>query len=486
MGIVLKQSLSNAVVTYLGFGIGAVNTLFLYTNFISDEYYGLVGVILSTSLILMPLFSFGVPLTLIKYYNAFTAKKELDAFLTLMLLLPILMLLPIGLVTYFFYDDIGSFLASENSMVKKYVWYIFFIGMALAYFEVFYAMTKARMKSVFGNFMKEIFVRLGVTVLLVLVYLSIIDVDFFLKALVGLYIARMLIMKIYAYRLHMPKLNFAFPKNSCAILSYTTLIILGGSSAVIQLEIDKFMINQYIEIQNVAYYSVAIYIATVVIVPSRAMHQITHPLTADILGKNDMVQLKKLYQKSSLTLLIISGLIFILILPNLADLYQLLPEEYRGGFVIVFLIGLVKVYDSLLGNNNAILYNSDYYKAVLFMGAFLAVLTVVFNLWLIPSYGIDGAAYATFLALFIYNTLKIFYVKVKFNMLPFTLETAKVFLLLIVVCGMFYFLELPFYPLINIGFKSILITGVYLFVIYKFKISDDVYGMLRKFFKKKP
>ena len=38
MGIILKQSFKNTVTTYLGFGIGAVNTLFLYTNLFNLDY----------------------------------------------------------------------------------------------------------------------------------------------------------------------------------------------------------------------------------------------------------------------------------------------------------------------------------------------------------------------------------------------------------------------------------------------------------------
>ena len=87
MGIVLKQSLNNTIVTYIGFAVGAINTLFLYTRFLTDEYYGLVSVILSYSAILMPILAFGVPNTLVKYFSSFTDKKVKDSFLTLMLLL---------------------------------------------------------------------------------------------------------------------------------------------------------------------------------------------------------------------------------------------------------------------------------------------------------------------------------------------------------------------------------------------------------------
>jgi len=54
MGIVVNQSIKNTVITYLGFGIGAINVVFLYTKFLSDDYFGLITFILSTANILMP------------------------------------------------------------------------------------------------------------------------------------------------------------------------------------------------------------------------------------------------------------------------------------------------------------------------------------------------------------------------------------------------------------------------------------------------
>lgn len=486
MGIVTKQALNNTIITYLGFGVAAINTLFLYTNFLTDEYYGLVTVILSTSAVLMPLLAFGVPNTLVKFYSSFKKADNIAAFETLMLLLPLLLILPLALVTFGFTDTIGEFIAKENHIVKDYVWYIFLIGMSLAYFEVFYAWSKVQMKSVFGNFMKEVFNRVGVMLLLFLIYFDVISVDFFLKALVGLHLLRTLIMKIYAYGLKMPKLNFDFPANTRAILNYSALIILGGSAAVIILEIDKVMINQFILIENVAYYGVATYIATTIIVPSRAMHQITYPLTAELLNHGDHDGLESLYKKSSLTLFIASGILFVLIVTNLNDLFLILPVEYRGGFVIVFLIGLTRVYDSVLGNNNAIMYNSDYYKTLLAMGVLLAVLVILLNLLFIPKYGLNGAAWASFIAVAIYNTIKLFYVRAKFNMIPFSLETLKVFGLLLVIGGVFYVVRLPFHALVNIGIKSAVTILLYVGILYRFKISEDVYRLLNKYLKIKP
>ena len=484
MGVVFRQSLNNTIVTYLGFGVGAVNVLFLYTNFMSDEYYGLVNVVLSAATVLMPILAFGVPNSIIKFYSSFKDDKATDGFLTLMLILPLVLILPIAGLAYISHEAIGNFLSKENPIVKGYIWPIFLIGMAMAYFEVFYAWARVRMRSVFGNFMKEVFSRVGITLLLFFLYFDLIAVDAFISMAVGIYLLRTLIMAVYAFGVRRPKLVFDFPKNTGNIIMYSTLIILGGSAAIVLLEIDKVMINQFIEIENVAYYSVAGFIAMVISVPSRSMHQITYPLTAELLNKKDKLALSELYKRSSLTLFIVSGLLFMLILLNLDDLYEMLPEPYRNGFFIFVWLGLAKVYDALLGNNNSILYNSDYYRAILLMGVLLASLTILLNLWLIPEYGLHGAAIASFSAFFIYNSIKLIYVKSKFGMLPFTNETAKVSVLLIGIGAVFYYLDFAFHPILNIVLKGILASVLYIVAIYRFKISEDVFGVLSKILRK--
>ena len=483
MGIVLKQSIQNTAITYLGFGVGALNTLFLYTRILDPKYYGLVTFILATAAILMPLMAFGIHNTLVKYFSA-QSEQDKNSFLTLMLLSPLLVLLPMALLTYLLYADIAKFLSKENAIVYDYLWYIFLVGFAIAYFEIFYAFSKVHLKSVFGNLMKEVFVRLGVSILLILLYLEIISIDIFLKALVSLYLMRTIVMKIYAYSLEKFHPDFNFPANTKEILSYSLLIILGGSAALILLEIDKFMINQFIAIENVAFYGVAIYIATVIIVPSRSMHQITYPLTAELLNKNDVPGLKTLYKKTSLTLFIASGLLFLLIVLNVNDLFEMLPTAYRGGFYIIVLIGLAKVTDSLLGNNNSILYNSKYYRVVLLFGVCLAIMTILLNLWLIPLYGIEGAALASFIAIVIFNIVKVWYVKLKFDIHPFSSGTFKIFITLLLIGVLFWYLQFPFHPMVNILFKSFLMTLMYVGILYRFDISEDVSGFISKILRR--
>ena len=485
MGIVTNQSFKNTITTYLGFAIGALNTLYLYVFFISDVHYGLISFMLSTATIMMPIMAFGVHNTLVKFYSTFKTKNSLNSFMTLMLILPLSLIIPIGLIGLVAYGNIADFLSQKNPIIGNYVWYIYLAAIAMAYFEVFFAWSKTQMQTVFGNLMKEVFHRLGIMLLLFCVYFEWLSVDGFIASVVCVYGLRMLIMMLYAFSIRVPVFKFNKIDRLSPILKYSFLIIIAGSIATIILDIDSFMLAMYIPIEEVAYYGVAIYIATVIVVPSRAMQQILQPLTAQYLNENNKLALKNLYVRSSQTLFIIGGLIFLLIILNINSLYETIPPQFSGGLLVVFLISMAKLYDCLMGCNNVILFNSDYYRVVLLFGVILTILTIGLNMIFIPLYGINGSAFATFIAVAIYNSIKIYFVKRKFKMMPFTLDFGKVSLLMILMVGLFYYWEFPFHPLVNIALKSVLITLIYVVSIYKLQVSEDISVRLRKYLRVK-
>lgn len=484
MGIVASQSIKNTITTYLGFGIGAINVLFLFTNFISDTYFGLITFILSTANIMMPLMAFGTHNTIIKFYSIFKTRQSQNSFLTLMIFLPIVVIIPLGLIGHLSYEVLSNWLSQKNAIIKDYYWLIYVSAIAFAYFEVFYAWSRVQMQSVFGNFMKEVFHRLATTILLFCLYFNFLNVEALINGIVAVYILRALVMAIYAFSLKQPIIKFHTFKSLPKVLKYTALIIVAGSVANIILEIDKFMLGYYVDIEKVAYYGVAIYIASVIGVPLRSLHQIISPITAKLLNENNKVELKALYKKSSLNLFIISGFIFLLIIININQLYLLIPEKFSGGLLIVFLIGVSKLTDNILGNNNAILFNSDYYRIVLLLGIFLVFTTITLNMIFIPIYGINGSAFATFISVLVYNMAKLLLVKFKFNMFPFTIATLKTVMLIFISIIIFYFWEFPFHVIINIGLKSLLFVAFYGCVVYVFNFSEDVTSILNKLLKR--
>lgn len=275
------------------------------------------------------------------------------------------------------------------------------------------------------------------------------------------------------------------PKNFKKVLSYSMYLILAGSAGSILLEIDKFMIPQSVQLAELAYYSVGVFIASTIGIPNRAMQQITNPITAKDLNNNDLEAVSKLYKQSSINLLLVGGLLFLLINLNIHDIYLIINEpNYSVVIWVVLMISISELYKLALGTNGTILTNSKYYKVFFYLSLAMAGTVIVLNHFLIDLYGIDGAALATLITILIFNTIKVFYVKSKLKMQPFTKQSVKILIITIGLFGSFYFVNFTSNPLMNIIIKGSVVSIIFFVLVYIFKISKDVNELIDGYIKK--
>ena len=155
MGIVFKQSFNNTLILFLGFAIGGLNVLFLYTHFLEAEYFGLITFLLSAANMIMPLLVFGMQHTIIKFFSSYKTKHEQDNFLLTAVFLPMLIIIPMAGIGVVFYQQIVELLSRENIIIEKYTYTIFFTAIFMGYFEVFYAWSRVQMKSVLEISLKK-------------------------------------------------------------------------------------------------------------------------------------------------------------------------------------------------------------------------------------------------------------------------------------------------------------------------------------------
>ncbi len=481
MGIVFNQSYKNIIIIIIAIIIGGFNTLFFYPTFLQAQYYGLVVFLLATSNLLMPLVSFGSQHTIIKYFSSYKSKEEKDIFMSSVIFIPMLTIIPISLLVVGFHDTIGNILSIQNPIIDSYVWVIFLVAFATSYFEVFYSWARVQLKSVFGNFLKEIFPRLSILILLTLVYLGYISRENFIWWLTGFYYLRLIIMMLYSFYLYLPKFSFSVPKNISEILTYSVYIFLAGSAASILIDIDKFMIPQKEIISQTAFYAVAVFIATVVEIPGRAMFQIVNPLVAKALNENDQKGLDNLYKKSSLNLLIISGLFFLLINLNIDPFYNLiLDSSYSTAVLVVLIISISKLILMSFGCGPAILATAKFYKITLPFSIMMAVSVYFLNDKLIDLYSLNGAAISTLIVISFFTLAKILYLKYKLKIQPYSYNTFKVFVLIVFL----FFLINPInfgenYMLEIIG-KSIPVSITYILLVYQMKVSNEINTLIKK------
>ena len=484
MSIVVKQSFFNLITIGVAFIIGAVNTLYLYPTFLGSKLQGLVIALLAISNIIQPFLSFGTQHAVIRFYSRYRSSKEKNAVLTLSLIIPIIVTAVVIPLFYLYYDQIKVLLFQTENAFSQYAYVIIFIAVSTSFFEIFYSWVRVKLKSVFGNFLKELYPRLLVTFLLISYTLDYLDFENFILYLIYGYYLRLLIVMVYSFIINKPKISFYFKNDFKEILRYSFLILLSGAASSIILDIDKSMLSSILTVENVAYYSVAIFIAAVIEIPGRAMFQILSPIVAEVINKNNKKKLKYLLKKSSTNLVLVSSLFFLIINLNLNDFYEMLNQEgYNKGIPIVIIVSFAKLYSMSIGCINNIISNSKYYYYIFWFSIISSVLAVVLNLYLIQDYGIIGAAYATFLVILIMNSLKLYLVNIKFKIHPYSYDTIKIIILTTFIYIIFNNLKLTFEPVISIAVKSALILILYTLAAYIFKLSDDVNIFIDKFNK---
>lgn len=485
MGIIFKQSFKNSLIIYVSFVIGGINTLYFYPDFLEKEYYGLVIYLLSASNLIMPLTALGVQYTIVKFYSSYSSKEERDRFLSVILFFPLFIALPLGYFWDYVHHWIVANLTEENKAYADYTLIIYIVALCCAYFEVFYSWAKVQMQSVFGNVLKEFWNRAVVMILLISLAVDFINKSEFIYYLTGAYVLRTFVMMSYAFYLYMPKFHLRLPSNFSEILRYSLYIILAGSAGAIILDIDKVMIPGKETIETAAYYAVAVFIGSFIEAPSRAMRQILQPITSKTLNENDDQEVASLYRRSSINLLLIGGFFFLLINCSVSELFKIMPPGYEGGELVVLLISSVKLYNMALGNNGDIISNSKFYRISLPFGLGMALSVYFLNVYFYYNLGLgtDGLAFSTFITLFVFNSLKIWFVQSKFQMNPFTIKTLLMLGIIILLFGGFYFWNFQFHPIINIVLKCGLISIVFLFLVIKGKISNEINMLIRRFVK---
>ncbi len=482
MGIIAKQSIYNVVSIGLAFLIGAVNMVYLYPTYPGKEFQGLIVALLANSNLIQPFISFGVQHTLIKYFSEAQSKEERDRLLWFVLLLP-LVIIALILPFYFqFNTALLELIAGKGNGVSRFPFLILAIAISTAYFEVFFSWLRVHLKTVFGNFLKEVYPRVLVFLLLMAYILEWIDLDGFINFLIIGYYLRLLCVMGYSFFIYIPSFNFHLPSNWTSLLRYSALIFLSGAAASFILDIDKSMIFAITKDENVAFYAVALYIAALIEAPGRAMFQITSPMVAQALNSNDLNRLEELLKKSSINLMVVSGLAFLIINLNLLDFYKLINQPgYTSAFSVVIIISLGKFFSMSMGCLNNIISNSKYYPYVFWFSVSSAVLAVLLNYYLISAYGIMGAAFATLIVILFINSCKLILIYYAFNIHPYNRKSLSIIGSIFLIYGMVYSIPSIGSPILAILLRSLAILILFLVPFFFFKWSSEIAAVLKRF-----
>jgi len=482
MGVILKQSIRSTFSYYFGMIIGAVNTIVLYPLIFNNnpEQLGLIQILLAYSIIFSTLSNLSLPSIIIKFFPTIRNKGQLLLFTIITSIIGFSIFL---LIFIFFFNDFLN--QNENTLFIEYSYYIIFLVFFISFSDVLGSFSRSYLDSSTPIFLNEVFLKLYSITALILFWKEFINFDLFIHVyFIGYLIRFLILLIIQIYNNHLIFECSMSELRIGKIINFGSFVILGSTSALLISKIDMLMVASYIDLENVAYYTIAFYIGNAIMIPFRSINSISTPLLAEAFSNNNLDFIKNLYVKSSLNQLILGGVFFLCIWVNIDSimfvLHQLSPKFSEGKYVVLF-IAFSRLVALISGVNTAIIINSKYYKFDLLFNIPFLLFIVISNHILIPLYGINGAAFATFLSSFLFFTIKILFVYKKFNMHPFRFNTLKVFLLFIFLYLIVLNLNININIYIDIVIKSLIIITFSLVMIFKLNLSDDISNLFSKF-----
>lgn len=484
MSNIRRQSIISSLVIYAGFGIGLLNTFFFTKQgLFTEAQYGLTGSFIAISTMMMAFATLAMPSYIFKfyhYYNDHLPPRRNDMITWALLVSSIGFVFVMVAGSVFKHLIIRKFGEHAPELLTYYYW-IFPMGLGLTVYTVLEAYAWSLHKSVFTNFLKEMQWRFFTTVLIVLFILKVIpDYSLFIKLYAFGY--PLIALTLFLYLLFTGHIHLTFRISKVTrrflskILKLCSFVYAGVLILNISQVFDSLVLASLSGLSVLAVYSLGQLMTSIIQAPQRGIISASISHLSKGWKEKNMELIQRVYQRSSLNLLIFATGIFLLIWLNFTDavLTFNLQPAYLQAANVFFIIGLSRLVDMGTGVNAQIIATSTYWRFELVSGVVLLVFMLPLTYILTKTYGVTGPAIANLISMTIYNTIRIIFLWKKFRLFPFTMASLYALLwagLSYVVC---------YFPFAHMhGFTALVLRSAAFITVYGagvigFRLSPDI------------
>lgn len=424
------QALKFSIINYIGAAIGIVSTLFIYPN--NKEFLGIMRYIFDGSQILMAFFVFGTSQSLVNYFPRFkNSAEQRNIFFSTTLWIVILNSILFSIIFLVLANLLSSVLPDFHAF--DYIGYSIIVGFAFAMMDISKRQASNYQKITIPTVLERFSIKLFFPVIFLLLLGEIITVEtgkiMYTICFVILFIIALLYVKKVAkiqFNLNYKKVfDSSFRKEYIKYSMFAFFSILGS---LLAFKIDGIMVPNLIEGSNAmtanGTYSIGVVLAATLAIPAIGLYTIYSPIITEYIAKDQIVSLEKKYKEVSMLLFAIGGFLLSCIFLGVNDLFSILPtsENLLDTIPIILILSLNVVIDMTTSFNSHILLYSKYYRFNMVAIAILVVFNISLNVYFMKylQWGIEGAAYATLISMTLYNSVKLIFIYLKYNIQPFT------------------------------------------------------------------
>ncbi len=477
MGIIIKQSVRGAFWSYLGIGIGYINVGIIMPQFFDTAQVGLVQIFISLSLILSQFSTLGFTSVINRMFPVFrNPARQHHGFLFLALVTALIGFTLSAAGFYLLKPWIVESNIQKSPLLVDYLYLLLPLVLMRLLFTLLDNYNKVLYDAVTGTFWLEFMHKVINLVLIVLFAFGWIDFRSFFVGYVlsmSMPVVPLIVVLIRRQQFNLRPdrafLSAPLRRNLSGVMLFG---FVNGLAGILLVNIDKLFVNQYLSLNEVGIFGVCALFATLIKVPFNSISKISTGIIAESWKSNDINNIRDIYQKSALHQAIFGTLIFTGLLVNLHNIFRILPPVYSSGkwVIIIYSAGMLLI--TILGMASVITETSRHFRfSTLFL--FLAILAqLLLGVWLVPRYGITGAAIATISTLLLNAILQVL-----LQQIAFKISGLSIRLLWVVGFGVVVYLAgnlLPEMPLIaDVIVRSGIVTLLYGLMVYFSGISPE-------------
>ncbi len=481
MGEIQRQGIYNSLVAYLGILLGYLNMGILFPFILTPQQIGLYAVIAALGQVANNMARFGVPNIAVRFLPFYRDDQADKAkFIGFQVFLVAVGGAFFVLLYFLLQPVIIDRFQKESPLFVSYSHLVVPFTLFMLAFEMFFGFCRANILTIAAGFARDLLFRIIIFLLIIGFHFELITFHQFIWIYSFAYALPTLFLMIYLIQKSELPIDFRFGSlgNIKEMLIYGGFVSMGSLSTVLINELDKIMISDLVGLSATGIYAISAFFGAVIVAPARSILMIASPIIAQLMKNGDMEKISRIYSKSAINMLAVGLLIFIGLYINLNNIFKILPEAYAAGYYVIVFIGLSKLFEMATGANGDIILNSKYFRYDLLFNFCLALLAIGTNLLLIPIYGITGAAMATAISIFLFNTFRGIFIYWKYRMQPYSMKTLYCIGIGLVVLGINYLLPSWDNLYLDLVVRSTVAVGVYIPLLLSFKISPDINGVV--------
>lgn len=488
MGIVIRQSLKGTFLNYIGVLLGIFVQFYIVTKYLDPTVIGLTKVIYDVAFLASTFALLGLGSSGMRFFPFFKDEKSgNNGFLYYFLLIPTVGCVLSSLIYVFLKEPILDYFGKNSPEFNGFFYWVVPLLIILTFWQVFENYANINMRIAIPKGIREVGMRVLMLVLYLLYAFQYIDVAGLIAGFLVCYGLCMISTGVYSLHIGSSSLkhdwNFITPELRKNFLRYTGFLIIAAVSGNIMSQLDIFMLSGVRGLYSAGIYTIVVYMAEIVNMPSRNITPISSPLAAEAMKEGNVEKAQSLYKQVSIHQLLASSILLLIIWVNLDNIFAMIPNgnKFAEGRYAVLFLGLSKVIYSTLNFGNILISFSKYYYWTLFITIVLTIITIGTNLYFIPLFGLSGAALATLISSVLSYAFQQYIVQIKLKSNPFSLAHVR----MVVIVAVLFSLNLAIPSMLSVSpwldaiARTFVLSFAGIILVYALNISEQINWFIR-------